>query len=234
MKAWNGEINCYCPKEQSSMVNDIRVLVAPKFSRRLSYSWGKTLEKNANQKNWPKRGSNPGQPSEKQRCYPSTTAVIYMCRTPGIQNHVARWCKPKESWQSMDSTKINLFHKHAVKGGRNGNITSKYDSVASFCCRFHGRLARWIKWRACDVGEAKEGLQNELWCRWSNGRLCLILQPLHHFSYVTAHSPTLPLLHLSHSSFYNPSVSSPTSQTLHVRHLASRPWTRALLSETWY
>ena len=34
----------------------------------------------------------------------------------------------------------------------------------------HGQLARWIKWRACDVGEAKEGLGNELWCRWINGR----------------------------------------------------------------
>ena len=35
----------------------------------------------------------------------------------------------------------------------------------------HGRLARWIKSRACDVGEAKEGLENELWRRWSNGRV---------------------------------------------------------------
>ena len=35
----------------------------------------------------------------------------------------------------------------------------------------HGRLARWIKWRVCDVGEAKEGLENELWRRWSNGRV---------------------------------------------------------------
>ena len=34
--------------------------------------------------------------------------------------------------------------------------------------------------------------------------LCIILQPLHRFTYVTAHSTTLPLLHL--------------------RHLASRPW----------
>ena len=35
----------------------------------------------------------------------------------------------------------------------------------------HGRLARWRKWRACDVGEAKEGLENELWRRWSNGKV---------------------------------------------------------------
>ena len=34
-----------------------------------------------------------------------------------------------------------------------------------------GQLARWIKWRTCDVGETKEGLENELWRRWSNGRV---------------------------------------------------------------
>ena len=37
--------------------------------------------------------------------------------------------------------------------------------------RNHGRLARWIMWRACDEGEAKGGLDNELWRRWSNGRV---------------------------------------------------------------
>ena len=35
----------------------------------------------------------------------------------------------------------------------------------------HRQLASWIKWRTCDVGEAKEGLENELWRRWSNGRV---------------------------------------------------------------
>ena len=51
----------------------------------------------------------------------------------------------------------------------------------------------------------------------------LILQPFRRFTYVTAHSPTLPLLHLRHSSFSNPSFASPTSQALHLIHLASRP-----------
>ena len=106
----------------------------------------------------------------------------------------------------------------------------------------HGRLARWIKWRACDVGEAKEGLENELCHRWSNGEQSsfsnlsvtsstsqLILQPFRRFTYVTAHSQTLPLLHLRHSSFSYPSFASPTSQDFHLRHLASRtcpewPW----------
>ena len=48
----------------------------------------------------------------------------------------------------------------------------------------------------------------------------LILQPFRRFTYVTSHSPTLPLLHLRHSSFSNPSFASPTSQALHLIHLS--------------
>ena len=87
-------------------------------------------------------------------------------------------------------------------------------------------------WRrmSCDEGKATEGLENELWPRWSNGKVGewalfilqpfrtsptaqLILQPFRRFTYVIAHSPSLPLLHLRHSSFSNPSFASPTSQT---------------------
>ena len=42
----------------------------------------------------------------------------------------------------------------------------------------------------------------------------LILQRFRHFTYVTAHSPTLPPLYLRHSSFSNPSLASPTSQLI--------------------
>ena len=42
----------------------------------------------------------------------------------------------------------------------------------------------------------------------------LILQTFRQFTYVTAHSPTLPSLYLRHSSFYNISVTSPTSQLI--------------------
>ena len=38
-------------------------------------------------------------------------------------------------------------------------------------CTTHRRLARWIKWRTCDVGEPKKGMENELWRRWSDGKL---------------------------------------------------------------
>ena len=44
------------------------------------------------------------------------------------------------------------------------------------------------------------------------------------FTYVAAHSPTLPLLRLRHSLFSKPSFASPTSQALHLIHLASRLW----------
>ena len=50
----------------------------------------------------------------------------------------------------------------------------------------------------------------------------LILQSFLRFTYFTAHSPTLTLLRLRHSSFSNPSFASPMSQAVHLRHLASR------------
>ena len=59
----------------------------------------------------------------------------------------------------------------------------------------------------------------------------LILQPIRRFTYVTTHSQTFPLLHLSHSSFSNPSFASPTSQALHLRHLANRPCLSTLVTK---
>ena len=70
------------------------------------------------------------------------------------------------------------------------------------------RRKGWIL--SCDVGKATEWLE-------------LILQPFRRFTYVTAHSPTLPLLHLCHSSFSKPFFRFSYSQVLHLCHLASRP-----------
>ena len=53
--------------------------------------------------------------------------------------------------------------------------------------------------------------------------VAVILQCFCCYIYATAHSTSLPSLHLRHRPFYNPSVASPTSQALHVLHLASRP-----------
>ena len=52
----------------------------------------------------------------------------------------------------------------------------------------------------------------------------LILQPFYCFTYVTTHSPSLLLLHLCHSLSTNLSFASPTSEALHLLHLASRTW----------
>ena len=83
---------------------------------------------------------------------------------------------------------------------------------------------------SCDVGEAMESLENEL-CSFFKLFVVshtsqLILQAFRRFTYVMAHSPTLPslyLLPLCHSSFSNPSFASPASQDFQLRHLASRP-----------
>ena len=59
----------------------------------------------------------------------------------------------------------------------------------------------------------------------------LILQPFRRFTYFTAHSTTPPLLYLRHSSFSKPSLVSPTSQALHLRHLANRPCISTLVTK---
>ena len=76
---------------------------------------------------------------------------------------------------------------------------------------------------SCDVGKVTEGLENELWRRWSDGKgwrmssaMTIKMSSAHSPTYVTDHSPILPLLHLSHSSFSNHSFASPTSQALHL------------------
>ena len=58
---------------------------------------------------------------------------------------------------------------------------------------------------SCDVEEVTESLENEL---SSFSKLSVT------FTYVTAHSPTLPSLYLRHSSFSDPSVASPKSQII--------------------
>ena len=64
----------------------------------------------------------------------------------------------------------------------------------------HGRLARWIKWRACDVSRAHSSTFPSLHLRhnsFSNPSTALptsqlILQPFHCFTYVIGTSPTSP------------------------------------------
>ena len=98
---------------------------------------------------------------------------------------------------------------------------------------------------SCDVGEEMESLENELCYDYNHCMSCdigrvlfsnpsfpsptsqLILQPFLPFTYVAAHSPTLPFLHLRRSSFSNPSVTSPTSQLIiqpFLKHFTYVSW----------
>ena len=72
-------------------------------------------------------------------------------------------------------------------------------------------------------GDVREELVKSSFCKLSTTSPTsqLILQPFRRFTYVTAHSPTLPLLHLGHNSFSSPSFASTTSQDFHLHHLAS-------------
>ena len=62
------------------------------------------------------------------------------------------------------------------------------------------------------MGKTPGSLENELCCTSLYLWALLILQPFRHFTYATAHFPTIPSLYLRHSSFPNPSFASPTSQ----------------------
>ena len=63
----------------------------------------------------------------------------------------------------------------------------------------------------CDVGKATEGLENDLCSTVYSTVLC---PPFRHFTYSTAHSLTLPSLHLRQSLSSDPFVASPTSQLI--------------------
>ena len=71
-------------------------------------------------------------------------------------------------------------------------------------------------WRiSCDVGKAAEGLENELWCRWSDGKV----------GEWAAHSPILLPHYQCYGSFSNPSdtssnvtAHSPTILSLLLHH----------------
>ena len=87
---------------------------------------------------------------------------------------------------------------------------------------------------SCHIGEAMEGLENEAEPYIASPTSQLILQSFRRFTYVTAHSTALPLLHLRHrhftyvtahystlpplylhhSSFSNPSAASSTPQLI--------------------
>ena len=84
---------------------------------------------------------------------------------------------------------------------------------------------------SCDVGKVTEGMENELWRRWSDGNVgewaLFILQRFRRFTYVTSHSTTLLSLLLRHrallilqpfSHFTYVTAHSPILPSLYLRH----------------
>ena len=130
---------------------------------------------------------------------------------------------------------VNFFIGSHVRKHTASLLHTKYHHITSWtlsllqlsvCCM--GGSPGQVSENPVTYERRKEGLENEL-CYDYNHELCsfsklsvtsptsqliLILQPFRHFTYVTAHSPTLPSLYLRHSSFSNPSVASPTSQLI--------------------
>ena len=119
----------------------------------------------------------------------------------------AIWLSPAcYQMNSFKSVKPHNVASSETKGHCSIYLASKTLQLYLFSCKFLGKQTAWAarrkrKWWACDVGEAKEGLENELWHRWSS-----------------AYSPSFLSLHLRHSSFSNPSVASPMSQFILLCH----------------
>ena len=132
--------------------------------------------KNFTQETCPDRGLNPGPLRDKRACYHLLHSSGRTCewdlRKFGVivclvsrENLPAFIFKRLVCDQAGDD-KYPRFQKYP-NALLHANVTSIKETV--YYIMIHGRLARWRKWRACDVGEAKEGLESELWRWWSNG-----------------------------------------------------------------
>ena len=78
----------------------------------------------------------------------------------------------------------------------------------------------------CDVSKPTEGLENELWRRWSNGSVVewvvtyvkwrngCRMNRVRSYSHSRVHSPTFQSFHLRHNSFSKPSVALPMPQLI--------------------
>ena len=129
----------------------------------------------------------------------SSRANLHLSYIPAGRNH----CR-------LQNHHGYIKHHHRGMGGSPGDV---------------GELPMtWVKQRkgckmSCDVGKAAEGLENELWSRWSDIKVGewgsaslsnpyitlptsqLIFKPFRRLTYVTAHSTTFTLLDLRHRHF---------------------------------
>ena len=137
MKAWNGEVNWYCPKEQSLMANVSGDWWRPSFPL-ICLSVEVNLWMKPQSENWPDWGLNWGLLGERQRRYPSPTAVVDMHRAAWYPESScpieANLKKVDRQWIAQEL--VFYFINMPFRAVQFDNITSKFDSVASFCCWF--------------------------------------------------------------------------------------------------
>ena len=140
---------------------------------------------------------------------------------------IRRSCRQWESWSS------DLLERYPHR------VTPSHTLFAKVIQRIRDRDTFTVNRADCQLC-SKETLHSQLWrrrtasyerlARWRKSKSYeqssfskisvtsptsqLILQAFRHFTYVTAHSTTLPSLYLRHNSFSNPSVASPTSQLI--------------------
>ena len=78
---------------------------------------------------------------------------------------IYRWERLRLQLKLCYNTHVKLNFQFNFKGSWDWVLLNFELFILTWAAR------RWNKWRACDVGEAKEGLESELWRRWSNGRV---------------------------------------------------------------
>ena len=84
--------------------------------------------------------------------------------------------------------------------------------VTQVKCLWHGRMARWRRWSAYDMG-GSPGDVGEVPMAWEKQRKGCRMS-CDEGTAAEPHSPNLISLHLRHSSFSNPSAALPTSQLI--------------------
>ena len=119
----------------------------------------------------------------------------------------SRYRFPAE-WFPWSMVAFRSVHLVDSKSTRNFLIIQKQVTLKQFTQHFL-QNSSLPQWHTCATACKETGSMGG-----SPGNMKLILQPFGHFTYVTAHSPTLPSLYLRHRSFSNPSVASPTSQLI--------------------
>ena len=125
------------------MINDEHICMITGYECDLNFltfvlQLRKNPGKNPNQGNWPDRGSNQGTLGERQRCYPSTTGAVDMYRTTWYpeSSYVIDANLKEVDREGIAQKLIFYFINIPFRAVQFDNITSKFDSVASFCYRF--------------------------------------------------------------------------------------------------